>query len=302
MSKSNRGMIYEMTEFLENCLKGSPISSSSPLKSGVKKIAGSLSMTDSAVHALASLISCQLLNWKGKSGHVKSHKTVCSTFKEHLVHLDAVQSVITPFPWDDSKEKELSIMIAPWPDSSQSGTGLFEEAEDDQSMKVQIIKSPKFTERWRKRGELARMKPFMKGPKMWPARRRRVETSYRPHRSSLLQRLTPTEASDNSNSQLGRMACVAGVTEVESCVLADALSAKHLLDALRDAQYRFFTPHRSTPTYRPKPDALLACNAGFFPDDASQDVVVASLTSKIPFAVTDYQQYMLRVNQVHHHP
>ncbi|KAJ6582723.1 hypothetical protein DFH09DRAFT_1076589 [Mycena vulgaris] len=93
-------------------------------------------MADSAVHALASLISCQLLDWKGKSGHVESHKTVCSTFKV----------------WGVDE-------FGFW---SQSGTGLFEEAEDDQSMKVQIIKSPKFAERWRKRGELARMKPFMK--------------------------------------------------------------------------------------------------------------------------------------------
>ncbi|KAJ7675627.1 hypothetical protein DFH06DRAFT_1122458 [Mycena polygramma] len=50
------------------------------------------------------------------------------------------------------------------------------------------------------------------------------------------------------------------------------------------------------PTYGPKPDAILACNAGLFTYDASLDVVRGALRYKIPFAVTDYQQYMLERN------
>ncbi|KAJ7237958.1 hypothetical protein C8J57DRAFT_1087093 [Mycena rebaudengoi] len=48
--------------------------------------------------------------------------------------------------------------------------------------------------------------------------------------------------------------------------------------------------------YGRKPDAILACNAGLFTYDASESVVRASLRYKIPFAVTDYQQYMLESN------
>ncbi|KAJ7675649.1 hypothetical protein DFH06DRAFT_1466480 [Mycena polygramma] len=46
-------------------------------------------------------------------------------------------------------------------------------------------------------------------------------------------------------------------------------------------------------TYGPKPDAIVACNAGLFTYDGSLEVVLAALAHKIPFAVTDYQQYML---------
>ncbi|KAJ7675630.1 hypothetical protein DFH06DRAFT_663438 [Mycena polygramma] len=50
------------------------------------------------------------------------------------------------------------------------------------------------------------------------------------------------------------------------------------------------------PTYGSEPDAILACNAGLFTYDASLDVVRGALRYKIPFAVTDYQQYMLESN------
>ncbi|KAJ6465623.1 hypothetical protein C8R47DRAFT_46954 [Mycena vitilis] len=50
------------------------------------------------------------------------------------------------------------------------------------------------------------------------------------------------------------------------------------------------------PSYGPKPDAILACNAGLFTYDASMDVVRGALRYKIPFAVTDYLQYMLENN------
>ncbi|KAJ6465630.1 hypothetical protein C8R47DRAFT_991349 [Mycena vitilis] len=50
------------------------------------------------------------------------------------------------------------------------------------------------------------------------------------------------------------------------------------------------------PSYGPKPDAILACNAGLFTYDASREVMAAALGYKIPFAVTDYQQYMLESN------
>ncbi|KAJ6465617.1 hypothetical protein C8R47DRAFT_991372, partial [Mycena vitilis] len=55
------------------------------------------------------------------------------------------------------------------------------------------------------------------------------------------------------------------------------------------------------PSYGPKPDAtysILACNAGLFTYDASMDVVRGALRYKIPFAVTDYLQYMLESNDL----
>ncbi|KAJ7866160.1 hypothetical protein B0H13DRAFT_1636807 [Mycena leptocephala] len=50
------------------------------------------------------------------------------------------------------------------------------------------------------------------------------------------------------------------------------------------------------PAYGRKPDAIITCNAGLFTYDASENVVRASLRYKIPFAFTDYQQYMLENN------
>jgi hypothetical protein len=54
---------------------------------------------------------------------------------------------------------------------------------------------------------------------------------------------------------------------------------------------------KDLPTYGKHPDAILACNAGLFTYDASHNVVHASLEDRIPFAVTDYQEYMLESNR-----
>ncbi|KAJ6600214.1 hypothetical protein B0H10DRAFT_2230932 [Mycena sp. CBHHK59/15] len=58
---------------------------------------------------------------------------------------------------------------------------------------------------------------------------------------------------------------------------------------------KYWTPS-GLPTYGRAPDALLACNAGLFTYDASHDAVRAALVLEIPFAVTDYQQFMLEGN------
>ncbi|KAJ7167900.1 hypothetical protein C8R46DRAFT_258388 [Mycena filopes] len=50
------------------------------------------------------------------------------------------------------------------------------------------------------------------------------------------------------------------------------------------------------PSYGLKPDALVACNAGLFVYPGADALVRASMRQGIPFAVSDYQQYMLESN------
>ncbi|KAJ7731620.1 hypothetical protein B0H16DRAFT_1893288 [Mycena metata] len=62
-------------------------------------------------------------------------------------------------------------------------------------------------------------------------------------------------------------------------------------------------------TYGFKPDAIIACNAGLFLYEGSEGLVKAAMRHAIPFAVTDYQEFMLESNSAvvshmtgHHEP
>ncbi|KAJ7217304.1 hypothetical protein GGX14DRAFT_358074 [Mycena pura] len=119
---------------------------------------------------------CQRLDWNGKMMESIAHKSRCSKFKAHLLRLDTVQSVIKSFPWgrveadgtfyDDCARAQFYLLggagFGFW---SQSGMGLFEEAEDDEFIKNHRMKWPAFDEHWRaiKQEKAAAQIDFMNG-------------------------------------------------------------------------------------------------------------------------------------------